>query len=128
MVNRSADRAGHSLPELIVATTFLAATLVAVGGSALLGARWTDRAATRQRALWLAEQVLDSLATLPGAGPGHADVEGLRLTWTDTGDGHRVEVRTTGDGPLLVILEAARVPEVPVLPDVGTDPSDGFTP
>jgi hypothetical protein len=122
MVMVSAARRGHSLPELIVATTFLAATLVAVGGGAVLGARWTDRAATVQRAVRVARGVLDSLAAASETRPGSRGIDGLRLMWTSDGDAIRVEVSTGPERPPLVVLEGARLPDAPVLPDAGSAP------
>jgi prepilin-type N-terminal cleavage/methylation domain-containing protein len=55
-------RAGHSLPELIVALALLGVTLGAVASSAVMGSRWTHDSVARQRALALAEATLDSLA------------------------------------------------------------------
>jgi Tfp pilus assembly protein PilV len=65
MVSRGGVRAGHSLPELLVAMTFLAATLAAMASTAVLATRWTSDALLRQRALSIAEAALDSLAALP---------------------------------------------------------------
>lgn len=124
-------RSGHSLPELIVAVTFLATTLVAVGGTAVLGGRWTGRAVKVQKATRLAAVVLDSLAAVPAAGSGSRDVAGLRVAWRSVGSaGIRVQVSSGSGGPPLVVLEGARTPAVPVLPDVGGDAADasGFQP
>lgn len=60
-----ADRSGHSLPELLVALTFLAATLAAMASVTLLATGWTADAVLRQRALATAEAALDSLVVLP---------------------------------------------------------------
>ena len=113
-------RHGHSLPELVVAVTFLASTLVAVGGTAVLGARWTARAATVQGAIRVAEHVLDSLAVLADPEPGEALVERLHARWSVSGRSVRVEV-SAPDGPTLVVLTGPRIPAVPVLPDVGSE-------
>jgi type II secretory pathway pseudopilin PulG len=86
-------RRGHSLPELIVALTLLGATLAGVASTAVLGSRWTTDAVMRQRALTLAESVLDSLVGSPGM-PGSGEVTDLAPPWvvqwaveplTDTG-------------------------------------------
>ena len=111
-------RPGHSLPELIVAMTFLGSTLVAVGGTAVLGARWTGSAATVQEAVRVAEHVVDSLAALPDPAPGATDVAGLRVGWSVSGHAVRVEV-SAPTGPALLVLTGPRLPAVPVLPDVG---------
>lgn len=110
--------------------TFLAASLVAVGSSAVLGARWTGQAAARQQAARLAAGVLDSLAVLPEAGTGQLLVDGLVVRWGGGPVGIRVSVSAGPDGPVLAELEGARVPEVPTLadPDVadsaaGPDPA-----
>ena len=110
-------RTGHSLPELVVAVTFLAASLVAVGSSAVLGARWTGQAASRQQAARLAAAVLDSLAALPEPGTGQRSAGGLVARWEDGPLGIRVVVSAGTDGPVLAELDGARVPAVPVLAD-----------
>lgn len=114
-----AVRSGHSLPELIVAVTFLATTLVAVGGTAVVGARWTARGAATQEAIRIAGRVLDSLAVVPAAVGGTGEVDGFVVVWSAAGAGIRVEVRAGPDDPL-VVLEGAPVPDLPVLPDAGT--------
>lgn len=111
-------RPGHSLPELIVAVTFLATTLVAVGGTAVMGARWTARGAATQEAVRLAGRVLDSLAVVPGAIGGASEADGFAVAWSVTGTTIRVEVGA-GSGDPLVVLEGAVMPELPVLPDAG---------
>jgi Tfp pilus assembly protein PilV len=65
VVTRRAAPAGHSIPELIVALTFLAAALAAVTSSTLLASRWTTDAVLRQRALSAAEAALDSITARP---------------------------------------------------------------
>jgi Tfp pilus assembly protein PilV len=65
MVSPRAAWPGHSLPELLVALTFLAVTLAGMTSSAVLASRWTAEAVLRQRALSAAEAALDSLAALP---------------------------------------------------------------
>jgi hypothetical protein len=64
-------RSAHSLAELLVALTFLGATLAALASSTVLATRWTTDAVLRQRAVALTEAVLDSLVFLdhpPGPG------------------------------------------------------------
>lgn len=58
-------RAGHSLPELLVALTFLGASLTAMASTAVLATRWTGDAVARQQSRSVAESVLDSLALAP---------------------------------------------------------------
>lgn len=112
-------RAGHSLPELIVAVTFLATTLVAVGGMAVMGARWTARGAAMQEAVRIAGSVLDSLAFLPRAVGGASEVDGFAVTWSVDGVAIRVDVGE-GSTDSLVVLEGAVLPDLPVLPAAGT--------
>lgn len=123
-------RPGHSLPELIVAVTFLATSMVAVGGMAVLGGRWTARAVDRQEAVRLAGAVLDSVAGLGAASTGSAEAEGFRVRWrvadggagdggTDEGAGIRVVVSRGVDGPPLAVLWGRRLPPARVLPDEG---------
>ncbi len=120
---RLAFPSGHSLPELIVAVTFLAATLVAVGGTAVLGSRWTHRGARVQAAVRVAEGVLDSLAAVPEAGSGAGVFDGLRVSWSVEERAIRVEV-STPDGLPLAVLDGGRLPAVPVLPDAGASGED----
>jgi Tfp pilus assembly protein PilV len=65
MVSLPTPRPGHSLAELVVALTVLAATLGAISSSVLLASRWTEASVLRQRALSTAEAVLDSLTARP---------------------------------------------------------------
>jgi Tfp pilus assembly protein PilV len=70
-VTPTPGRSGHSLAELLVALTFLGATLAALASSTVLATRWTTDAVLRQRAVALTEAVLDSLVFLdhpPGPG------------------------------------------------------------
>ena len=112
-------RPGHSLPELLVALTFLGASVAAVSASALVGARLTAGAAARQDALRLAAAVLDSLSATPAPTSGGGEVRGLRVDWwVDAGtdpSGLRVEVRDPGSR-LLAVLRGAHHPTIPVLP------------
>jgi Tfp pilus assembly protein PilV len=76
-------RPGHSLPEVLVALTFLGASLTAMASTAVLASRWTGDAVGRQHALAVAEAVLDSLTGLPDAPqPGSRDVEHWTIEWT----------------------------------------------
>lgn len=113
-------RRGHSLPELVVAVTFLATTMVAVGGTMVLGGRGTARAVARQEAVRLAVTVLDSVAA-HGVGSGERVANGLRARWSPGARGTdiRVVVLRESGGPVLATLEGPSVPEIPVLPDRG---------
>jgi Tfp pilus assembly protein PilV len=74
--------AGHSLPELVVALTFLGASLTAMASAAVLASRWTGDAVDRQRALIVAEAVLDSLLQLADPPePGSVSLEGWTAAW-----------------------------------------------
>jgi Tfp pilus assembly protein PilV len=74
--------AGHSLPELVVALTFLGASLTAMASAAVLASRWTGDAVDRQRALTVAEAVLDSLLELADPPePGSAGIEAWTAAW-----------------------------------------------
>lgn len=111
-------RAGHSLPELIVAVTFLGAAMGGVAASTLLGARWASEALLRQEALRVAGSTLDSLSAVPAPVSGARASSRWRLRWTvSSGEGRlRVTVEAV-DGRRLARLEGRRVPAVPVLPD-----------
>jgi Tfp pilus assembly protein PilV len=75
-------RPGHTLAEVLVALTFLGASLTAMASAAVLASRWTGDAVGRQQALAVAEAVLDSLTGLPDAPqPGARDVERWTLEW-----------------------------------------------
>ena len=75
-------RRGHSLVELTVALVLLAVGLGAVGLSALLGSRWTDRGIARQEAVAAAAHVLDSLVLAPGPVDGAGAWGGAPARWT----------------------------------------------
>ena len=116
-------RAGHSLPELIVAVTFLATTIGGIGGATVLGARWTADAVARQQAVGFAATVLDSLVADSTAASGEAVVEGLTVRWTAGAGGRiRVEVSRPGHRPL-AHLEGVRHSAL-TLPDAGA-PAEG---
>lgn len=115
---RPTHRAGHSLPELIVAVMFLASSLVAVGASAVLGARWTARAAAFQDAIRVASAVLDSVAAAPAVTTGGRSIDGFRVRWVAGPDGVIVVRVFAGPEPI-VQLAGVRIPPVPVLPDAG---------
>lgn len=112
------SRSGHSLPELVVAVTFLATSLLAVGASTVLGARWTARAAARQEAVRLAGTVLDSMTAFPVSTEGDTTIDGFSIRWgTGPDGGTTVRVSAGNGGPVLAELEGYRLPVLPVLPD-----------
>lgn len=113
-------RPGHSLPELVVAVTFLGVALGCVGASTLLGARWAADALRRQEAVRIATAALDSLARVPEPESGALDSPRWRLEWI-AGDGGDLEITVrTLDGRRLTRLEGRSVPPIPVLPDLST--------
>lgn len=112
-------RPGHSLPELIVAVTFLGASLCAVGATAALGAGWTSRAVMRQDAVRAAAATLDSLLAAPAVAHGQRTLGPVSLRWTtsDAPAGLEVEVTAAGpDGRELARLAAPWTPAAPLLP------------
>ncbi|MDX1674553.1 MAG: hypothetical protein R3314_07165 [Longimicrobiales bacterium] len=115
---------GHSLPELIVAMTFLAATLVAVAGTAVLAEQRSGRAVATQRATRLAAATLDSVARIGGVTAGSRSEAGLTLVWGPIGDRIRVTVVDPA-GVTVVALVGDPVPDVPVLPDERPGPAGG---
>ena len=114
----SAGRTGHSLPELIVAVTVLAATVPAVGGMAVLAARVAGDAVARQEALRLGAEVLDSVADAGFTTPGSRSRAGIVADWSaDPAPGaFRVTVVGTA-GRTLLTLRGRPSPRIPVLPD-----------
>ena len=118
-------RAGHSLPELIVAVTFLAATLAAVGGMGVVGGRLAGGAAARQDAVRVAEAVLDSLTGTTSVAAGEEMRGAFIVRWAPVGaSGVRVTV-SRADGAPLVTLSGRMIPGVPALPDEATGGSSG---
>ena len=115
---------GHSLVELIVAMTFLASTVVAVGGTALLAEQRSGRAVATQRATRLAAAALDSVARAGGTTAGNRSEAGLTLRWGPIGDRIRVTAVDPA-GITLVTLVGDPVPYVPVLADERSGPSGG---
>lgn len=118
-------RPGHSLPELIVAVVFLAATAGAVGSLAVVGAHRTAVATGQQAAVRVAEAVLDSLLAEPPVFPGGATRGPHVVRWGPEGaSGARVTV-TMPSGSAVVLSGRAGLP-VPVLPDERTDSVTAF--
>lgn len=101
-------RAGHSLPELVVALTFLGASLTAMASTAVLATRWTGDAVARQQALSMAESILDSLAFASDPPvTGTAEQERWSIAWDVDSVGPAIRVlRVT------VLLPAAPLPVV----------------
>jgi Tfp pilus assembly protein PilV len=116
-------RPGHSLAELLVALTFVGASLTAMASAAVLASRWTGDAVGRQHALAVAEAVLDSLTGLPDAPqPGARDVEHWTVEWAVDSVGPatartiRLTAWRTGGGPPSVQLRGVWVAPALALP------------
>lgn len=120
-------RRGHSLPELIVAVTFLGIALGCVGASSVLGAQWAGDALRRQAAVRVASAVLDSLIAAPVATTGYREDTRWRVAWSvEAAEG---PVRVTVDTPAgqrLLEVDGWRALPVPVIPappaPTGTEP------
>ncbi|MFP4623121.1 MAG: hypothetical protein ACLFRX_02970 [Gemmatimonadota bacterium] len=110
-------RRGHSLPELIVAVTFLGVGVAAVSASTILGARWTGDAVARQRAVDLAAATLDSLVACAAPTSGSGEVDGLRVEWRAHDDGRLTVTVLRPDGGVVSTLHGRSVSGIPVLPD-----------
>lgn len=114
-------RAGHSLPELIVALVFVGVAMAAIAGGSLLAARVTTDAVRSQEAVARAAALLDSLVAAPAVIPGELLDEGMRAAWTfgADGPGGTVEVRITAPpgAPELARLEGYWIPLPPVPPN-----------
>ena len=116
-------RAGHSLPELVVALTFLGVSMGAVGAAGLAGVERSARAARATEAMLVATAVLDS-AAVPGApaAAGAAVRDVWRVEWQPTGPLHaRVLVYHRRETVPVVDLElplppAPPPPSLPALP------------
>jgi hypothetical protein len=120
-------RAGHSLPELVVAVAFLGATVGVVGASSVLGARQVALAALRHEAIRAASTALDSVAAAPAPAAGGRATARLLIRWTPVarlgGPGLSVTVVSRADGRPLATLVGAVPPSVDTLPRVGAGPS-----
>lgn len=116
---RGAARAGHSLPELIVAVTLLGVCLGAAGATAVLGSGRTGAGVLRQEAVRGAAMVLDSLLTADPVLPGERRWGRVHLVWSLSPaiGAPSVEVIATGpaDEPL-VRLSAPWFPPPPRIP------------
>ena len=108
----------------MVAVTFLATTVTAVGASSVLGAQWSARAVMRQEAARVGAAVLDSVAGA-GVGAGEWVRDDLRVRWSSADGVIRVEVFPVGEEQRLVALEGAQIPAAPVLPDDGHEAVEG---
>ena len=119
-------RPGHSLPELIVAVTFLGVALTGVGASSVLGARWAMDAVRKQEALRLAAATLDSLRTAPNPGSGRSRTGTWSVEWLMHGD-ERVRVTVSSlDGRRFSEIEGRRTPPIAVLRDSAVAPVQGL--
>lgn len=115
---RVTPRPGHSLPELIVAVTFLGVALSGVSAATLLGARWAADAQRRQEAGRVAAAVFDSVATAADPRAGSRDSPRWRVRWTLEADHPALVVTVeTLHGRRLARIDGRVVPRVPVLPD-----------
>lgn len=116
---RGAARAGHSLPELIVAVTLLGVCLGAAGATAVLGSGRTGAGVLRQEAVRGAAMVLDSLLAADLVLPGGRRWGRVNLAWalSPPVEAPRVEVVATGpaDEPLAQ-LSAPWFPPAPLIP------------
>lgn len=96
---------GFTLVEVVLALTL--AGFVALMGGALVesAARSTREAESRERLLWAAGSVLDSLRRQPAWSSGRRAVGGGdRVVWTPGGAGGRIEIwLREGDRPWLVV-------------------------
>lgn len=116
---RVGRRAGHSLPELIVAVTLLGVSLAAAGAAAAMGAGRTRDAALRQEAVRQTAAVLDSLLAAPVLVAGERDLPAFHIVWTVAADDGPVRVEVTAtrsDGRSLVRLGGPWFPPEPALP------------
>lgn len=112
-------RRGHSLPELIVAVTFLGASLGAVGTTAAAAAARTRTAVLQQEAVREAAAILDSLLAAPVVQDGNRELPGIALRWITVGSGATPRVEVTAIGPNgrdWVRLEAPWFPPEEALP------------
>ncbi len=113
-------RWGHSLAELVVATTVLGVGLSAAGAAAVTAHRWTERALLRERAYLVAMATLDSLVQEPAPFGGAATIGALDVRWRVDGVPPAarivIDVRTGPDSVGLVSLEGRHLPAPPLLP------------
>lgn len=114
-------RPGHSLVEMVVALTFLGASLAAITAAGVLSTRRTLDAIRLQEATALAAAILDSVAagTAPVAGERRSPW-GL-LEWdvrSSESGSSRVGVRLRGPGvtDTLDLVLGGWIPPAPILP------------
>lgn len=123
---RGAARAGHSLPELVVAVALMGVCLGAAGATAVLGSGRSDAGMLRQEAVRGAATVLDSLLATDPVHPGERRWGRVHLAWelSHHGDVPRVEVIATGpSSEPLVQLSAPWYPPPLTIPwSTGADP------
>lgn len=116
-------RAGHSLPELIVAVTILAVAFGGIAASTHLGGRWTRDSLRRQTAIRAATEVLDSLSLVAEPEAGERQTAGLRMVWASSGAGGDLLVTAlTPAGDTLFHITGRSLPPIPVLPEPAPAP------
>lgn len=116
-------RPGHSLVELLIALSFLGTTLLAVGASAIVGARWAAEGGERQHAIREAVALLDSLSAVEAPVSGERPGAGLVLRWAvePVEGGHDIRVVALGPiGTALVTIETATARPLQELPAADT--------
>ncbi|MDT8342695.1 MAG: prepilin-type N-terminal cleavage/methylation domain-containing protein [Longimicrobiales bacterium] len=102
--------AGFSLVEVVVALLLLAVATAASSALLLQAAQAAREADHRERMLWAATGVADSLAG-PMGGPGTGArrfQDGSRLEWEATAVGGQVRVLLAGEDSAWVVLPLAR--------------------
>jgi type II secretory pathway pseudopilin PulG len=77
-------RAGFTLVEVVVGFLLLAVATAGTTGILLHAARTSRDADHRERLLWAATELADSLAGVPSPGPGTRELpDGSRLEWDE---------------------------------------------
>ena len=130
MVSPPPGRPGHSLPELIVALTFLAVTLSAIASGSVVALRATAEAVRRQEASALGLALLDSIIAGPEPVAGRRDAPGLVAEWAIGDAGPVRDVSLTlrlpdeDGGRPLVRLQGVWIAPPPALPPDDSMASD----
>ncbi|HUG41474.1 MAG TPA: hypothetical protein VMM12_13385 [Longimicrobiales bacterium] len=113
-------RSGHSLAELLVALSFLGATLGAIASGTVVAARTTAGAVHRQHGLSAAAAALDSVLAAPDPASAADRQPGIILVWTVAPERHgrvvRVRALDAGSGAGLADLEGFWIAAPPTLP------------
>lgn len=108
------SRTGFTLVEVVVALLVFEVGVMGVVGLVALSGRLLGRAALTERAVYGAQQVVDSVADAPRGGPGERPFPGGRLNWStsDAGRGlRRVRVQAVDSaGRTLLSLTALLSP------------------